>query len=242
MVGTLESVDWGGPALSLINNAWDLDPRQPAVLHIRHTERPRVTDERSWELLSTVAGRSAASEFGMSLPRNRRYRIYHTVVARTRETAEEIQKGVISISGTAEMAGVIPLRPSLDSDAADQYVSSIYRILEDECAAAVRITNDWCAGLTPPGSMRSSEEFARMVAEFTVSNLKTATHDTLDIYVSHDTWVGNLMWHWFGLPVHADGIKFMDGFLLQPEDCGMTIWIRGEKRYLRYPHWWKVEG
>ncbi len=35
----LESVEWSGPALSLLGHCTELDPDRPAIMHVRHTER-----------------------------------------------------------------------------------------------------------------------------------------------------------------------------------------------------------
>ena len=239
MTRVLSSADWGGPALSLIANNRDLDPLQPVVMYIRHTERQKVTGLGSHEILSTSTGRVVAFEFGSSLPANHRYRLYHTVVERAKETAEGISEGIKVQGGSAQVAGEFPFRASLDPEATDRYLNHNLQRMGDEAAAAIHITNLWCAGLTPPETFRPSGEFARMVAGFTLSNLKSATPDTVDIYVSHDTWVGCLMFHWFGVPVHPDGVKFMDGFLLQPNKDDMTVWFRGKRNLFEYPHWWR---
>jgi hypothetical protein len=45
MGSVIESVGWGKPALKLLSRCEKLDQNAPAVMHIRHTERPDATLE-----------------------------------------------------------------------------------------------------------------------------------------------------------------------------------------------------
>ena len=68
MSSILESVEWGKSALTLLAQCNKLDPNLPAVMHIRHTERPRIRlDSKDGDrILSTELGRNAAYEFDFS--------------------------------------------------------------------------------------------------------------------------------------------------------------------------------
>jgi broad specificity phosphatase PhoE len=239
----LESVEWSGPALSLLNHCAELDRDRPAVMHIRHTERTSLVigGASGDNMLSTPVGIAAAVDFGTRLPGDRRYRLYHTYVQRARETAEAIRDGVVSHGGSAEIFEEVPFRYSIDRDAIQRYLGKVRERCGSEDATAVEFTNEWLAGLvSPPSCILPSYEFARTVADYTFSRLESATTNTLDIYVSHDTYVGSVMFHWFGVPVHQDGIAFLDGFLVQLEDDGMVVWFRNKRMVLDYPHWWRT--
>jgi hypothetical protein len=127
---------------------------------------------------------------------------------------------------------------SHDPEATERYTQSVMKEAGDEREGAIRLTNRWCAGLTPPGSLRPSGEFARLVADYTCQNLKTAAPGGLDVYVCHDTWVGCLMFHWFGVPLHADGVGFLDGFLMQPRGDRAEVRFRGCALSVSLPWWW----
>jgi hypothetical protein len=239
----LESVKWSGPALSLLSHCAELDQSRPAIMNIRHTERMSLEHGGASgdDMLSTSSGIAAAVEFGSKLPDCRRYRLYHTYVQRAKETAEAIRDGVISNGGSAEIAGIVPFRYSIDREAVNRYLNKVRKRYVSEATTSVVFTNNWLAGLvTPPSCILSSHEFAKTVADYTLSKLDSATTDTLEIYVSHDTYIGSVMFHWFGVPVHLDGIDFLDGFLLQLEDYGMVVWFRDKRLVLDYPHWWKL--
>jgi len=237
----LESLEWSGPALSLLSHCAELDPGRSAIMHIRHTERTSLDHGGASgdDMVSTPTGISAAVDFGARLPGDRRIRLYPTYVQRARETAEAIKDGVASRGGSAEIVEVVPFRYSIDRDAVNRYLGKVRERYGSEAATAVGFTNDWLAGLvTPPGCILPSHEFARTVADYTLRKLASATPDTLEIYVSHDTNVGSIMFHWFGVPIHQDGVDFLDGFLLQLRDDKMVVWFRGRRIDLDYPHWW----
>jgi hypothetical protein len=236
----LESVEWSGPALSLLSHCAELDRGRPAIMHVRHTQRTSLVigGESGDNMLSTPVGIAAAVDFGTRLPGDRRYRLYHTYVERARETAGAIRDGIVSRGGSAEIVEVVPFRYSIDRNAVQRYLGKVRERCGNEDATAVGFTNDWLAGLVnPPSCILPSYEFARTVADYTFKKLESATADTFDIYVSHDTFVGSVMFHWFGVPVHQDGIPFLDGFLLQLEDDGMVVWFRNKRIVLDYPHW-----
>jgi len=190
-------------------------------------------------MLSTSSGIAAATEFGARLPIDRRYRLYHTYVQRARETAGAIRDGIVSRGGSAEIVEVVPFKYSIDRVAVNRYLNKVRERCRSEDETSVGFTNDWLAGLvTPPSCILPSYDFARNVADYTLKKFDSATADTIDIYVSHDTYVGSVMFHWFGVPVHKDGIDFLDGFLLQQGDKGMVVWFRNKRLVLDYPHWW----
>lgn len=61
MVKVLSTVNWGEPALDLLSHCCNLDQGKPAVMHIRHTERPLIDDmEDGHNTLPTPTGREAA--------------------------------------------------------------------------------------------------------------------------------------------------------------------------------------
>jgi len=238
MTDILASVEWSMPALSLLADAKRLAPGKPAIMHVRHTERPGITGPNSNTLNSTRRGRKVAVEFGESLPENRSYRIYHTLVGRSKESAESILEGIRRRGGDAEIAGEFPFRTSFDPQAMDDYIDRVVKKCGDEEAAVSEMINKWLAGLSPPNVFRPSGEFARLVADYAILRLGTASLDNVDVYVTHDTWVGSCLFHWFGIPIPLDGIRFLDGYLLQPLEREMAVWHRGKALRIEYPHWW----
>ena len=206
-------------------------------MHVRHTERVDSFKGSDGRMTSTIIGREAAAEFGASLPLNRRYRLFHTYLDRTRETAEEIQRGIVKGSGTAELCGEVRPLKTLDLEAFQRWIQSHGWFPEN---GGYHGTCSWIAGLIPETIRSSSISFAWGMAEITMNNLLDAQSNAFHIYVSHDTWVQALIFHWFGVPPHPDGLRFLDGFLMQFIDGGIRAWFRGNFEVFGYPHWWPM--
>lgn len=234
MASCLKSAEWGKPALSLLESLNELEPDKPAVLHMRHTERPPYNPATSNELQCTPVGRDAAVEFGRGIPPGRKVRLHSTRIKRAVETAQCIGAGLISRGVVPAYSDQIDDLMILDSEKASIYLSENLGRSRDEVEASINFANDWCAGLTPP-AFCDSIRFARFFADHTRASLEAAEPAGLDIYVTHDVWVGCLLWHWFGVPTPSDGIGFLDGFLIQPNGKTMTLWFRGEKRRVECP-------
>ncbi len=71
MTSTLESVEWGERALSLLAHCSELENGKPAVMIIRHSEVDYQTMEDLPIATLTETGIAAALEFGTKLPSNR---------------------------------------------------------------------------------------------------------------------------------------------------------------------------
>ena len=235
MGSRLESAQWGKPALQLLSQCDELDPQRPAVMHVRHTERFDSFKGSDGRMASTSRGREAAAEFGEALSLRRRYRLYHTYLDRTRETVEEMQRGIVKVGGGAELCGEVRPLKTLDLEAFQRWIQSRGWFPED---GGYHATCHWIAGLIPETIREPSMSFARAMADITVNNLLDAQSNAFHVYVSHDTWVQALIFHWFGVPPHPGGLRFLDGFLMQPLDVGLRAWLRGRCEVYDYPPWW----
>jgi hypothetical protein len=235
MGSRLETTRWGKPALQFLSQCNELDPQRPAVMHVRHTERFNSFKGSDGRMASTPSGREAAAEFGGKLPMNRCYRLFHTYLDRTRETVVETQRGIVKGGGCAELCGEIRPLKTLDLEAFQRWIQSRGWFPED---GGYHATCHWIAGLIPETIRDPSISFARGMAEITMNNLLDAQSNAFHIYVSHDTWVQTLIFHWFGVPPHPAGLRFLDGFLMQSLDGGIRAWFGGRCEVYDYPHWW----
>jgi broad specificity phosphatase PhoE len=243
MTGALDTCGWGKPAQALLLSCGEMDPERPAALVIRHTERfPVMGGMANHAAACTPRGMEAATSFGEGLPARRVRRIYTTRIDRSRETAEAIIRGVEARGGRAEIDGQFPARTTLDQEGAERYMGEVMRQKGDEVQATILITYRWFAGLTPPGYFRPSLEFARVNAAFVAGNLATAFPGSIDVYVSHDTYVGAFMFHWFAEPLYPGGVGFLDGFLMQPAERSIDVWLRDRHVSVEYPWWWRAGG
>jgi len=237
MVKVLSSVDWGEPALALLAHCFSLDGERPAVMHIRHTERPLIEEMGDGRTtVSTETGKEAAYELGKSLPSDRRYRFFHSYYERARETAVKIHEGVVDGGGSSEVVGSVPLASVLNHEAYYRHLSRF----SDTDDHAQGFFYRWVSGHFPPEVLMPSAKFAMKGAEIMVGNLRSGGSDFFDVYVSHDTWVAAFMFHWFGLPPHRDWVKFLDGFVVQFGDEVMTVYSKEGRVEVDYPHWWEA--
>lgn len=235
MTRILGSVDWGRAALELLSHCLALDDDKPTVMHIRHTERYVIDDiSKGRAALSTPLGKKAAYELGMNLPAGWDYRFYHTYYERTQETAERMHEGIVARGGASEVVGDMKLRTILDQEEYFRYQSGF----SDTDHSAADFMERWTSGQTPPQIILSSAEFAKRAFETAMGNLASAGGKPFHVYVSHDVWVAALMFHWFGVPPHEDWYTFLDGFIVQLGDEGITVYYRDKKRTVEYPEWW----
>lgn len=237
----LEDVEWGGPTLSLLSSCRDLLEDLPAVMHIRHSERPRMGELGvGRQALLTPNGKQAAYEFGGGLPSSRRYMLYYTYLGRTEETAQQIHQGILDNGGQSKIGGELPLATILDVRKYDHYVS---RDTDgrDTDETAKSYFHNWVSGRYPPWIIYPSRQFTQRMAAIMVENLRSASSNSLDIYISHDTWISAFLYHWSGIPPPSNWIGFLDGFTLQLAEERMNMYFRGQTTKNHHPYWWNFK-
>jgi hypothetical protein len=235
MSSILESVEWGKPALSLLAQCNELNQDLPAVMHIRHSERPRITSREERGAKLTESGRKAAYEFGTLLPTNRSYRLYHTVSDRVIETAESIHQGLLSIGTDARIEGVF-LSDHHDHEKVWQYLARDFRSEKD---ASRTFFINWVSGHFPPWEIEPCRMFTQRAASVMMKNLDKLDSSGFDIYVSHDLWVVPCLFNWFGIMPSIEWIEYLDGFIMQLTDDRMKVYYKDGKKEAYYPYWWK---
>ena len=246
MTQFLKSLNWSGPCLSLLEHMKSLDPEKPAILHIRHTERTSFAQEElvrqpdlynPYALISTDTGKHAAVDFGASLPTSRQHVLFHTPVDRTLETAESICQGIRNTGGKAVLAGKFADLPVLDQKARTELARRrVLRYGIDVFPDGGAIL--WICGHNPTSLQKPSLEFSQEIARTNMDNLRNAPSNALHTYVSHDSWILTLMFHWFALLPDPDNVSFLGGFLMQLNTDGLQVWYRDKSRLYEYPYWW----
>ena len=234
MSSVLTQVEWGKPALQLLNHLTDLDPEKPAILHLRHTEREKIKKKMDkLDAQSTPIGLDAAFEFGSGLPKNRKIRLYHTEFKRTEETASSMLNGAKGNQVDISLEGVIPVSTIVNQEEYTRLRKTENNVIVPE------LIFKWVADLVPANIMFSPLEFAKDMARHNMSNLINSPKNILDVYITHDVWIASIMFHWFAIPPYSDCIKYLDGFIIQPADNGIDIWYREHKYRVEYPYWWE---
>jgi len=234
MSSILESVEWGKPALALLKHCKDLDPKRPALMHIRHSERPPIHSREEGGATLTETGIKAAHEFGARLPGDRSYRLYHSSSARTIETVEHINRGLVGKNARSRLYGVMPFRPQNQQEQFWDYITRDWI----EGGGGLAFFVNWVGGRYPSSEMEPTLQFAMRAAAKTMDNLRQADAG-MDIYVSHYMWVALMLFHWFGGILPLDyRVMFMDGFILQLAEERMRVYTKYGKKEAYYPHWW----
>jgi broad specificity phosphatase PhoE len=237
MIGVLDTVEWGGPALKLLAHCRNLDPELPAAMHIRHSERPRIHNPDDLHAYLNETGKEAARDFGSRLPEGRLYRLHHSYFDRARETAEEILKGIKEAGGEAEMVGAVGLETILNLEMYHHYFER--DCLEgDSPESAADYFYKWASNRYPSDEIVPTLTFAQRCAKILKKDLGSQGPRSMEICVSHDTWVMALMYHWFGLGPPRDWVRFMDGFVLQIAGSKLKAYTRDLAIEIHRPYWW----
>lgn len=237
MTGVLDRVEWGGPALKLLAHCRALDPELPAAMHIRHSERPRINNSDDLYAPLNERGREAARDFGSRLPGGRLYRLHHSYFDRARETAEEILRGIEDAGGEAEMVGTVDLETILDLERYNHYFERDF-LQGDTPESATDYFFKWASSRYPPDEIVPTLEFAQKCAEILKGDLGAVGPRSMEVYVSHDTWVMAMMYHWFGMGPPRDWVRFMDGFVIQIRGSMFKAFTRDSAIEIHRPHWW----
>ena len=235
MPSTLESVEWGNPALQLLAQCNDLDTNKPAIMHIRHTERPMtgLGNPDEFKQVSTELGKKAAYELGSNLPTNRNYRFYYTYMERTKETVQEINDGIASNNGITQIMGSIPLTTVVNRAKYNEIISR-----DSELGLNyLEIFSRWISGHYPPWMRVPALEFSKKAAAIVMENLESADSSSFDVYVSHDVLIAAFLLHWFGIfPI--DWGQFLDGFIFHLYEDKIVVYTKYGKKEGYYPYWW----
>jgi broad specificity phosphatase PhoE len=238
MNNVLNSVSWGKNVINLVKNSKNLDPERPAVMHIRHSERPQMDVEKeAFKMALTPRGEKASHEFGKMLPVDRIYYFYHTDMERTVQTAEMMKKGIQENGGVAEIVDEIPLFSVLNYDKAAKIIREMS--INDDVLRAKTLFYRWIAGMFPPQAFRPSLDFAQLGASIMLENLKEADLKDMHVWVGHENWIAAFLMHWLG-EWTFDWVNFLDGFILQFYEDHMVTFFREKKMNLNYPYWWQA--
>jgi broad specificity phosphatase PhoE len=235
MSSALESVEWGKQALSLLSNCGKLEANLPAVMHIRHSERPPINSVKDRNASLTETGKKAAYDFGVSLPIQRVFRIFHSPAERSRQTAEMIHKGLTDIGAETTIKGNVDIRLKLDEDKFWHYYKR--DVLDEQTENVLSFFINFASNNYPLHEFESSLSFSKRIAGFMMDKLHTASNDGFDLYISHDLSVACFLFHWCRvLPV--EWINLLDGFILQFSKDKITLFRKLNKREAYYPYWW----
>ncbi|MFX0137223.1 MAG: hypothetical protein ACFFDN_26530 [Candidatus Hodarchaeota archaeon] len=225
--------NWTTQARSLIDGLRKFSEDSNLILMLRHSHRnePEFLD-KVHKLRLTPEGHAIAKKFGESLPKNRSIRIFHSIIWRCEETAENIHNGFKSIGGKSELKGEF---------------SPLYDIGIDNRSFLEQFKNyhfkeilfRWAAGFYLPEEWTPFIQYSQNTAHLIWNQLKDAPERGLDIYVTHDWHLMSLRFGWFGVPPDERWVEFLGGFAFTFEEERILLLDYGQLKSLEIPHWWK---
>ena len=167
----------------LLNNISDYKSRETSML-IRHAPRHSIPPGTIYhhDITLTSSGRMMAYEFGKELPNDIPVRLFYSPIARCKETAECISKGVISNGGTAVLVGE---RDFLDTHAIVNLNKMVGMM---EKIGGLEFIQKWLDGEIERTVMKDPHQVVVKILEGIVSSKKDKkyNYNTLDIHVTHD--------------------------------------------------------
>ncbi|MFW9950080.1 MAG: histidine phosphatase family protein [Candidatus Thorarchaeota archaeon] len=228
-----ETYDWTTHARTLINGIGEFPLDSKLILILRHSHRnePEILN-KVHKLRLTPEGHAIAKKFGESLPNNRPIRIFHSIIWRCEETAENIHNGFKGIGGTSELKG--KFSPLYDIGIEDR---SFLEQLKNYHFKEILFR--WVTGFYLPKEWTPFIQYSQKAAYLIWNQLTSAPERGLDIYVTHDWHLMSLRFGWFGLPPDERWVSFLGGFAFTFEEDRILLLDYGELKSLEIPHWWK---
>ena len=129
------------------------------------------------------------------------------------------------------------LETNLDLERYNHYFERDFRG-GDTPESATEYFFKWASIRYLPDEIIPTLKFARNCAEILKRDLGAAGPRSMEVYVSHDTWVMALMYHWFGMGPPPDWVRFMDGFVAQIKEPMLNAYTRDTVTRTHRPHWW----
>ena len=232
-VNIWENAEWTVQTRSIINALNEFPENSKIILLLRHSHRNNPTaTEKMYQLKLTPQGHQIATIFGQKLPISRSIRLFHSVIERCRETAEDILTGFGSVGGEGTLNGT--LTPLFHAGTAPKFFSNIF-----ENGSPIEFMHRWAVGFYSPDIITPFQSYCQNAAKVIWNEIKDAQEGGIDIHVTHDIFLIALKYGWFGLPPHQDWVPFLGGvaFVLTENEIN----VFNEDRFLSIPnpYWWK---
>jgi broad specificity phosphatase PhoE len=227
-----EQADWVVHARNIIENIdkFPVDSRLILILRHSHRNEPKPLENVN-KLRLTPQGHAIAKKFGENLPKNRPIRLFHSIIWRCEETAENIHNGFQSVGGKSELKGV--LEPLFDigiqnRDFRDHLNYNHFR----------EILFRWSAGFYQPEDWTPFTTYCQQAAHLIWNHGNTQSNRSIDIFVTHDWHTMSLRYGWFGLPPDDQWVRFLGGFIFSFEEDHILLLDHKGFRRIDAPHWW----
>ncbi|MHA2284066.1 MAG: hypothetical protein ACXAC5_24775 [Promethearchaeota archaeon] len=228
-----DQAEWVVHARNIIDNLGKFTVDSRIILILRHSHRnePKPLENVN-KLRLTPQGHAIAKKFGESLPKYRSIRLFHSIIWRCEETAENIHNGFQNTGGKSELKGV--LEPLSDIGIKDRSFTQKFNK-----AHFRKVLFRWSAGFYLPEDWTPFTTYCQKAAHLIWNHANNQSNKNIDIYVTHDWHVMSLRYGWFGLPPDEKWVKFLGGFAFTFEDNHIQLLDHQGLRSVEIPHWWE---
>ena len=225
--------EWTNEARQIIDGLEKFPKNSKIILILRHSHRNELkTLEGAQKLRLTPKGHAIAKKFGANLPSNRIIKIFHSIIWRCEETAQNIHEGFKNIGGTSKLKGV--LQPLSEVGITDRQ----FFFNEFKNVHFFDIFYRWVVDFYDPIYWMPFTEYCQSAAHIIVDQVKNSPENSLNIFVTHDMNVMALRFGWFAL-LPDKWVKFLGGFAFTIEEDQILLLDYGELKPVPIPHWWK---
>ena len=224
---------WTAQARQIIRGLKNFPEDSKITLILRHSRRnePKILDNLH-NIRLTPEGHAIAKEFGRLLPVDREIRLFHSIIMRCEETAENILSGFENIGGKGKIIGAFS--PLYDIRASSDFLPNLLKKYN-----IYQFFFRWAADLFPPDQIISMQKYCQNAAKLIWSEINNSPDRTIDIHVTHDIIIIAFKLKWFGFPPKKRWVSFLGGFALTFEKNNILLLDSGNLVSAEIPYWWE---
>ncbi|MFW9987782.1 MAG: histidine phosphatase family protein [Candidatus Odinarchaeota archaeon] len=228
-----KEADWTSEARQIIEGLKKFPDNSKILLILRHSQRDEPEElDAIPKLRLTPEGHMIARKFGEELPKNRTIRLFHSVIWRCQETAEDILSGFKNIDGEGEILG--SFGPLFDLGTARGFFPNQMKKYSGN-----QFFFRWIAGLYSPNEITPLQEYSKKAAELFSKKLKGGPERNIDIHITHDFILIALRFGWFGIPPSKNWVSYLGGFALSFIEDKILLLNSNKLISVDFPYWWK---
>ena len=225
--------DWTDQARHLIKGLKQFPEESKIILVLRHSHRDEPEGLKGAQKLRlTPQGHAIAKKFGENLPKYRPMALFHSIIWRCEETANDIHEGFENIGGTSEIKGTLLPLQTVGMKSEDFFFSEFKNV------PFFDIFYRWVVGFYSPDVWTPFMEYCQSTANVILDQVIDSPENGLNIFVSHDFNTMFFRFGWFGLRPEK-WVKFLGGFAFAIEEDQTLLLDYGEIKPVAVPHWWK---
>lgn len=231
-----QEAEWTSQARGIIQAIKKFPETTKIIVLLRHSHRDEPNElEEMYRLRLTTQGHEIAKKFGSLLPIKRHIHLFHSIVWRCQETAEDIAAGFSEVGGIPEIKGNLLVLHH--AGAAPNFFINIFKK-----GPPIQFIYRWVVGYYSPELIMPFQEYCQKAADHIWNETKLAPEKSLNIYITHDLFILALRFGWFSLPPDNNWIPFLGGFAFGLDENKFKLYDNNRYYKLDPPYWWKISS